>query len=385
MISSHRNSSIVVRLAPVLVAFVLGSCAVLRLDRGFKAHQDDWMTYGGGPMRANTTVASVEPPLKQVWQYNAEAGIAATPLVCDSVLLISTMKGELHAVDISTGKRLGFVALDGPVSGTPVWKGGIVFIPIASENNTMESYILQSGSKNWSSKLGPTESSPLLLDNSLYVTSLNGILYCLNSVNGEEVWKFKTDSEEKRKPIRSSPASDGDVIVFGCDDGGIYGIDRKSGTSRWRYQTGQSVFASPVISLDRVIVGSLDGKVYCLKTQTGVMSWIFDTGSRVFGTGAVGDSVTFFGTADGYCYALNTESGTLVWKFKARSVINSAPLITRNLVFVGSLDKSLYALDVRTGKKVWEYMSEGRIKVPPVIWGGRLLVASEDSYVTALK
>jgi eukaryotic-like serine/threonine-protein kinase len=385
LVDTNTGTSAMTALTILLLSAFICGCEGLQITRPIKTSVLDWTTLGGGPTRANQCASSAAPPLKQIWQYDAGSGIAATPLVSDSILIISTLKGELHAVDVRTGKRIGYISLDGSVTGTPAWNRTAVYIPISTEDETVESIDVHDGSKNWSANFGQSESSPLLYDRHLYITSLNGSLFCLNVANGDEIWKFETGTEDERKPIRSSPATDGRVIVFGCDDGVLYAVDRATGKEVWKFATGESIFASPVITGGRVIVGSLDGNVYCLEVRTGRLCWSFDTKSRIFGSASSNDALAFVGTADGRCYALNVENGSVDWSFTAKSVINCAPLVTRDLLYVGSIDKNLYVLDIRTGKLVWQCEAEGRIKVSPVIWNGTLFVTSEDNYVTAFR
>jgi outer membrane protein assembly factor BamB len=384
-LSRHTGSATASVLLALLLSVLVCSCEGLQIARSMKQDPSGWITFGGSLTRTNQSASIVNPPLHEIWQYDAGSGITATPLVKDSVLIICTLKGELHAVNAQTGKRIGYITLDGAVTGTPVWNGVSLYVPISTENETVEAVDLTNGSKDWRAKLGQSESSPLLYDRDLYVTSLNGSLLCINRVNGEEVWKYETGTKDTRKPIRSSPATDGNVIVFGCDDGVVYAVDRTKGAEKWKFETAQSIFASPIIARGRVIVGSLNGKVYCLSSDTGNLIWSYDTHSSVFGSASSNDSLAFVGTTDGHCYALDLQNGSMVWKFRAGSVINSAPLITRGFLYVGSLDKNLYVLDVRTGREVWHFEARGRIKVSPVIWNGTLLVTSEDNYVTALR
>jgi outer membrane protein assembly factor BamB len=370
----------------VMVAgLTLTGCEGLRIDRLIKGTRQDWGTLGGSATRANQSVSVLRPPLKEAWQYNAGGGILATPLVRDDIMLVCTLKGELHAVNMQNGKRIGFITLDGAVTGTPVWNGVVAYIPISNEDETIESVDLQNGSRDWVAKLGSSESSPLAHEKYLYVTSLNGRLYCLNISDGSEVWNFKTGTDDARRPIRSSPATDGATIAFGCDDGCLYGVACSDGSRKWKFQTGQSIFASPIIVDGRVVVGSLDCKVYCLELSTGALVWSFDAKSRVFGNASTNGKLVFVGAADGTCYALDVANGSVVWKFDAKSVINSAPLVVNDVLYVGSLDKNVYALDIQTGRQIWNFVADGRVKVSPVLWGGTLLIASEDSYVTALR
>lgn len=372
-------------LAMLLVSLTLVSCSGLRVERTFRPSPQDWTLFGGSPARTHATAVVLTPPFEEVWEYNALAGISTSPLVRDSVVIISTLNGELQAVNLVNGKRLGYVVLEPSIAGTPALDNSAVIIPIAGGDETLIALSLRTSEPFWKASLGPIESSPLLYDNFVYVTTMEGMAYCLKKHDGSIVWKFESGTEERRKPIRSSPATDGQTIFFGGDDGNLYAIDRTSGTLRWKFNAGAPVFASPIVARDAVLFGTLGGKFHCLDATNGVMRWTFDAASPIYGTAAANDQAVFVGSSNGICYALDPQSGAKRWQFLTRSVVNSPPLLAGNLLYWGSMDRTLYALDSQTGKELWRYDALGRIRVPPVIWGNLLLVTSEDKFVVALR
>ncbi len=369
----------------ITAAFVLYGCAGIYIGRPLKPSPEDWTTLGGDAGRTSRTSVAAIPPMEQIWQYNALSGLAGSPLVRDSVIVIGTLQGEIQAVNMTNGKRIGYVVMDSPIAGTPVLDGGNVIIPLASGIQTLVSYDLIAQKRLWSMAYGPIESSPLLLDQYVYVTTLDGILYCIGKSDGLEIWKFKTQLKEERKPIRSSPATDGHRIFFGGDDWNIYAVDAKQGELKWTFKTHSSVFASPVVVADRIIAGSLDGTVYCLDAAAGTLLWKYEARSKIYGSASTDGSLVFVGSADGVCHALDIRSGALHWKYSTQSVIDCAPLIAGDFLYVGSLDRMLYVLRAQSGEEVWRYTAQGRIHVTPVVWRNVLLVTSEDKYITALR
>lgn len=340
--------------------------------------------YGGMPDRGNAASGSIRPPLERIWQYNAQGGILGSPLVRDSVMILGTLHGEIQAVDLSNGKRLGYKVLGSAVVGTPVLDGSLVIVTLAGKQETLLAYDLRDGKPSWVFPSGSIESSPLVVDEFVYVTTLEGLVYCVQKRTGDEVWKFEMDQADS-SPLRSSPASDGSILVFGSDGGMLIALDRSSGTLKWKVETGASIFSTPVISSGIVVVGNLKGVVYGVDAHSGAIRWEFNTGSKVYSPAAASGTSVFVGSADGILHALDIRTGKQLWKFSAKSVINSAPLVTGSLLYVGSLDRTLYCLDRSSGEEVWTFKADGRIKVPPVLWGDILLVTSEDKYVTALR
>ena len=111
---------------PVLAVFVVlillaSGCGGIRIQRNLAQNPYDWLMYGGSPSRTNESSSTVMPPLKPIWEYDALAGISGTPLVRDSVVLVGTLRGELHAINIVTGDRMGYAVMESAVSGTQLF------------------------------------------------------------------------------------------------------------------------------------------------------------------------------------------------------------------------------------------------------------------------
>jgi outer membrane protein assembly factor BamB len=369
----------------LLAGLMLAGCAGLRVDRSLRPRPYDWLMYGGSEARTQRSFTEVAPPLERRWEYNALGGITASPLVRDSVVLVATLHGELQAVNLSNGKRIGYVVLESSVAGTPAWDGLYAYVPLANAEESLVCLSLTRAQKAWGVSLGPIESSPLLLKDRLYVTTLDGIVYCVKKQDGMEVWKFESAPKAIRKPIRSSPATDGRVLVFGSDEGTIFGLDIETGRLLWKHAVRASIFASTIIQDGKAIVGALDGVLHAVDVTSGKHLWLYETGSKIYGSAAANAEKVFVGSADGVLHAIDVRTGKEVWRFQTKSVINSAPLVAGGFLYFGSLDRTLYTLRTDTGEEVWRLPVEGRIKVPPVLWGRTLLVTYEDKYIAALK
>ncbi|MBM4168051.1 MAG: PQQ-like beta-propeller repeat protein [Ignavibacteria bacterium] len=363
---------------------ILG-CGGLKINRAWKTHPSDWLQYGGSAARSNVQAANIKFPLKFVWEFNAGGGIAATPIVRESVLIICTLHGEIHAVLMTNGKHLGRLSLESAIAGTPVLDGAMLFAGISRGEETLVAVDLVAGRKRWAINAGGIESSPLLEEGKLYVTTLDGVLLCVNKHDGAELWRFETGAAESRKPIRSSPATNGRIIAFGSDDGSVYAVDMRMGSLKWKFGTAGSIFATPVIGDDDVIAGSLDGILYCLRADDGTIRWKAALEAPLYGAAAATDSVVYIGTSRGECLAIDRRTGRKIWSFLAKSIVASAPLVVSNAVLFGSLDRRLYVLDPHNGTTVGMYDANGRIRVSPVAWNDFLFVTSEDRFVTALK
>jgi len=367
----------------ILLSIVLislpGCGGSIRVERAIHRSGEDWLVFGRNGEHTNRSSTVLNPPLKLLWEYDASAGFGSgSPVVVDSIIYIGNLIGELHAVEIATGKRIGYVSVESAIVGAPAISDGSIIVASALGDETLVAFDLHYGNRLWKRNISGVETSPAIYRDKIFVATLDGVLYCLSKFSGNDIWKFET-----KKSIHSSPATDGNIVVFGCDNGVLYAVNVESGKQVWQFKTGASIFATPSISNGKVYCGSHDGFFYALNLSNGLLSWKYHAGAKVYATPSFSDSLVFFGSTNGFLYALNARTGALLWTFRAKSVINSSAVVSGDKIYVGSLDKNIYALNIRTGEMLWKYELDGRIKTSPVVWGQYLVVASEDKYLYA--
>ncbi|TLY32309.1 MAG: hypothetical protein E6K56_03570 [Ignavibacteria bacterium] len=361
-------------------------CSYLRLQQVPAPAGGDWRMYGGGIGRTNVSHSSVEPPLAMLWEYDASAGFSPfSGAIAGNYLFVGNLSGEVHVIDIPTGKGMGKYDFGAAIVGTPVVDRDLVYLALSRTEESLLAYNLVTAKIEWHAKLGDIETSPLLMRGRLYVTSLEGSLICADARTGEIIWRFMLPANLRTRTVRSSPASDGAVVVFGCDNGDVYAVGVDDGKLRWTSKTGGSVLASPSVTLGKVFVGSLDNTFYAFDAGSGNLVWKQTLDARIYASQAVNDHAVYVGTSGRTVFSLDAQTGRVLWRTTTNSVINAPPLVSGSAVYVGSLDKTLYAFDSASGEFLWQYKSEGRIKTMPVAAGQYLFLFAEDRSVMAFK
>ena len=372
----------------ILSALVLlvGSCTPLKIRDLIPDKNHDWAMYGGNIERANAAQSIVTPPLSVAWEYDAAAGFSPySTAAVGNYLFVGNLQGEVHSIDIVTGKGKGVHDFGSAVVGTPIIDTDILYVALAHDDQSLIAYDLGQGLILWTAKLGDIETSPLLIGQQLFVTTMKGRMVCIDKIKGDILWSYEVTAGGKMNVVRSSPASDGTLLFFGCDNSHLYAVDIRNGKLKWSAKTGASIVASPSVSNGKVFVGSHDNFFYAFDAGTGKELWKQSLGSKIYAPQAVDEQNIYVGTSGRTVYCLKKENGHIVWTFTAGSIINSSPLVSGNVVYVGCADKNLYALDCTTGKPLWQFIAPGRIKTMPVIWKQYLFVLSEDRSVIALK
>ena len=136
----------------------------------------DWPQFRANPLL--TGVATTEPPapaLKLWWEFKAGSEIESSAAIVDNIIYFGTAAGDLHAVELYTGKGK--------------WK-----------------YRASSD--------GIGDSSPTVANGVVYIGDLVGMFHAVNTSNGSKLWTYKTGSE-----IKSSPVVVGDRVLIGSYDG----------------------------------------------------------------------------------------------------------------------------------------------------------------------
>ncbi len=207
-----------------------------------------------------------------------------------------------------------------------------------------------------------------------------------------ERWYFTAGGQ-----VRSSPAVDRNVVVFGANDNRVYCIRASDGSEVWRYTTGGDVISSPCIvaKFNKVYFGSDDGYFYCLDLTDGSLVWRYRNTANPRPWQAspcfYNDRI-YTASNDGYVYCFNAEDGFIPigWPYLigANIGIYSSPAIdtANDILYIGADNSRVYALNISTVSLVpgWPYVTGGAVKSTAAIAWGYIFTASQDNYVYCL-
>jgi len=369
----------------VPIVAVCWSCAPLRLERSIRTGDMDWIMYGGGMERTNVAPCGVTPPLVRVWSHSASGGFSVySASTAESLLFVPNLQGEIQIIRVPDGRELTSHDFGSSIFGSPVIQNDTIYVAMSRDPVSLFAYTLTTATTQWKRKIGDIETSPLVIGRRLYVTTYGGELVCLDRSTGDLNWKYRVPEMKTTEAIPSSPASNGSIIVFGCDDGTLYAVSADSGTLSWRTAAARgSIVGSPSISDGRVFVGSLDSTFYALSLDSGKVLWRRALGSRIFGSQAVASGRVYTGTAGGELYCLDMINGSVIWNRQVGGILDSAPLVSDSVVYAGCADKNVYAFSALNGKPLGDIALDGRIKAGPIACYGYLVVLDDTHTISA--
>lgn len=252
---------------------------------------------------------------------------------------------------------------------------------------------------------GEVISSPVIIDNIIYVGSTDNNLYAIDAPTGEINWKYKTEGS-----INSTPAVSGGKVLFLSYDGYFYALNQADGQLDWKFKTGgenkhyvkdyyNGIFkpdfwdfylSSPTVSNNTVYFGSTDSSVYALEIESGKLIWNHKTGGNIHSSPSYYKNSLFVGCWDSKIYCLNATTGKENWSYTtgrdtAQYIwlgIQASPSVDSGVVYIGSRDAKMYALDAETGDVVWTQNEFDRSWMPSsaAIGGDNIYTGSSDSF-----
>jgi outer membrane protein assembly factor BamB len=206
--------------------------------------------------------------------------------------------------------------------------------------------------------------TPLIVDDTVYVGSMDRHLYALRLSDGKELWRFPaggsmTDAGPVKGAFASMPVLREDTLYVGAFDDRVYAIDAATGRERWRFEGENWFWGSPAVHNDVVYVVDVAGNVYALEADSGERVWYkpLDAPVRAGPALAEDGSKLFIGSENGTLYALDTSDGFVMWSREDEGQVLSAPVVDGSVVYESRVFGSfrLRALHVDNGRDIWVY------------------------------
>jgi outer membrane protein assembly factor BamB len=332
----------------------------------------NWQNTGGDLEHSGySEIQSV--PLKPIWKYAAGTSDISAPVIDSSILFVGSDDGNIHAIDITSGKLKWKYQTNGKVD-TPTAKNGAVYAGSFDNNIYALDY---KGNLIWQYSAGGSTFSPPIVYNNILYGGFDRNIYAIYTINGSLKWKYTTGGL-----VESAPAISQGILYAGSNDRYVYALDAGNKDMKWMNQTGGSISSSPSVVNGVVYVGSKDNSVYAIDSGNGELKWKKKTNDWIESSPAVFENSVYVGSDDSTVYSLNTDSGNILWTFNARGRVRAGPVVIRGIVYAGSDDGTIYALDTTTGSLIDSYPAGGGI-ISLALSDNMLFATSKDGYVYA--
>ncbi|MBN2863175.1 MAG: PQQ-binding-like beta-propeller repeat protein [Bacteroidales bacterium] len=267
------------------------------------------------------------------------------------------------------------------------------------------------GRLRWKKEYGPewsenhygTRSTPLIVNDRLYFISSFGLLFCMNTANGQIIWSIDTFREYGGRNttwgLTENLLYDGNVLYAtpGGRDVSIIAVDRQTGKLLWKTRgTGElSAYCSPLlISLPsrKLLVTMMQRSIQGYDASTGKFLWSFPHVTEH----DINPNIPYYKNGYLYCASgygtggvmlkLSSDGSgvTQVWKNSSLDPKFSGFVVLDGKIYGGGdRNRRLFCLDWETGKEIYSLRQLAPANV--ISNSGLLYFYSESGQVSLLR
>lgn len=203
-----------------------------------------------------------------------------------------------------------------------------------------------------------------------------GGTHILDRYSGETIASFPSDFA-----VGGSPVGAGDTLFMGSADGNVYAVVWHTAGSHktiqwWTVRAGGPVTTTPILyGGDRLIVASQGGQVFSFFAEDKALVWSQKTGGAVLGNPVLDGDEVVVASTDRSIYKFDAENGNLLWRYRTDSPLADSPVVVDDTVYQYSSRQGLLALDADTGREKWRaprarsFVAQVEDRV--AVWDGR--------------
>jgi outer membrane protein assembly factor BamB len=406
----HRNRWVAVALLACALLFSAAVVGYELLKRPADVHNPDaifkpqkppapppeaktvnWPMYGLNPARTRYLPAKgVKPPFRKLWRYKGRPLLEFPPIYVGGKLYFVNNNGYAFALDADSGKVLWERRIGELNASSPTYYRHRLYIV-----NLVPGHIVKldarTGRTIWKKSLpGRAESSPVIVDRTVYFGCEDGNLYALSTISGAVRWTTQLGG-----PVKAAPAYYGGRLYVGDYGGYMNAVDAKSGKLIWQsgslgpgFGASGQFYSTPAVAYGRVYSGNNDGRVYSFDISDGTLAWSYSTGGYAYSGPTVTNTrhsppTVFIGSFDGNVYALGAKDGNLRWSRSAGGQVIGSLSAVGDIVYAAEFSGgSTSGFMMRSGKRVFHYPYG---TYTPVISDGHRIYLTGYSSITALE
>ncbi|MEX0798408.1 MAG: PQQ-binding-like beta-propeller repeat protein [Bacteriovoracaceae bacterium] len=197
--------------------------------------------------------------------------------------------------------------------------------------------------------------SPLIVEDLLFMGSLDGKMRAYKLENGRLIWEA-----DDLQPINAKPALFEDMVIYGTMEGRVFARNYLTGELKYAIDLGSPVESAPVISAGRMFFHLRDHKIIALDASTGKVFWSykrsvpFTTTLQRVSKPLPYKNRLIVGFADGYIVSLSMEEGVVAWEQKISDGVKFVdvdvdPVYFNGFVAAGSAAGTMKFIDPDNG------------------------------------
>jgi len=326
------------------------------------------------PWRPSEEPAAPGPEHEPVLRVAADVawwfpkGIGFRPVVVGQ-LVVLCQDDAVVALDVLTGHEVWRAGLAAAPAGPPINLGGVIVV--ATVDGDLHGLELLRGITLWQGNLLPPGMVCLEVGGGAVVAAGNGRLRVVSPTDGRAGRPVRLGG-----PAVSLVVHEGTAVVVSRD--AVEGVDVRSGRHRWRIRS--SLGGAPPVSVGGVVcVAAGRGRIAWMDVATGAFHGATIVGLSVAGLAAAGANALVSASGPSAISAVS-PNGSIAWSTTTTGVCLT-PVVADDRVVAVGVDGVLRTLDGRNGAVVAESSISFDAAGTPVLAGDRVLLTDRGGTV----
>lgn len=370
-----------------------------------------WPQAGGYPNHAMQNLALGTGALHTAWTAKIGEGasrslpLTAQPVVVDGRVFTLDTDSHLSAFDAQSGKPLWSVSVRPDGEDEAVIGGGLAYSAGTIYVTTGYAGVLaldpDNGKVRWKSDISsPARAAPSVVDNRVFVTTLDNRLIALDTASGKNLWEYAGINDAAGLVGAASPAATSDIVIPAFSSGEIVALRVENGAVAWSDTLSSAVRSDnlaglsdisglPVIDKGTVFAVSFGGGLVAIDERTGTRIWQREiSGSD---TPWVAGNHLFVVTTDNRLVALGRDTGAIRWVSslqkgaKDEPVLWSGPVLAGGRLILVNTRGLMIEVSPETGELIRSQDLGAPVSMPPLVAGETLYILADNGTLMALR
>ncbi|MGA5559301.1 PQQ-binding-like beta-propeller repeat protein [Streptomyces lavendulocolor] len=199
------------------------------------------------------------------WASSLPHPLYNRPVLEGTVVVTTAYRAAVHGVDARTGRRLWSAPTSDSINRQPVVSSGVVYLTSFGDLHAID---VRTGKVKWKKTDDFVDS--LTVGNGAVVTiSSFSEVTALRQSDGRVLWSTDLDST-----VMGPPASAKDTVFVSAQTGEIYALDAKTGTVKWRKSIAKkdALNRGPTVA-GAAVIAATDTQIVSLDLRSGKELW----------------------------------------------------------------------------------------------------------------
>jgi outer membrane protein assembly factor BamB len=244
-----------------------------------------------------------------IWRNEFKNEILSSPLAVEDKIFFTDMDDVLYCITKDSGSILWKVEINNYLrsvviraAASPSYGNGLIYQGFS--DGYLYCYDMVTSNEVFRKKVKGSGilydvDSPAAVDgNTVYSSSFDGNFMAINALNSTTKWEIKISGN-------GYPAFNDDSLIISSNDGILYRVDKDFGSIIWERQLSKNL-TPPVITDDYVFTASQD-YLYVVDIKSGEVRYEYEPGSGINSELCLINDYVYFMSNKGYLYCFNTS------------------------------------------------------------------------------